>query len=218
MSDMPGDFVHRFLPATDASKPTLLVLHGTGGDENDLIPLARMVSADSAILSPRGKVLEQGMPRFFRRLAEGVFDLDDLHARTEELAQFIAVAAGRYKFDPARVVALGYSNGANIASSVMLSHPGVLAGGMLFRPMVPFEPKFTPMLRNTRVLLSAGRQDPIVPQPNTTRLSELLQQSGADVTLNWFDTGHGLVPREMETAARWFAEHFIDRRPSARED
>ena len=154
----------------------------------------------------------------FRRLAEGVFDLDDLHARTEELAQFIAAAAGQYGFDPARVVALGYSNGANIASSVMLAHPGTLAGGMLFRPMVPFEPKFTPMLRNTRVLLSAGRQDPIVPQANTTRLSELLQQAGADVTLHWFDTGHGLVPREMETAARWFAEHFIDRRPRARED
>jgi phospholipase/carboxylesterase len=218
MSDMPADFVHRFVAATDSSKPTLLVLHGTGGDENDLIPLARMVSADSAILSPRGKVLEQGMPRFFRRLAEGVFDLDDLHARTEELAQFIAAAAGQYGFDPARVVALGYSNGANIASSVMLAHPGTLAGGMLFRPMVPFEPKFTPMLRNTRVLLSAGRQDPIVPQANTTRLSELLQHAGADVTLHWFDTGHGLVPREMETAARWFAEHFIDRRPSARED
>lgn len=215
---MPADFVHRFVPATDPSKPTLLVLHGTGGDENDLIPLGRMISADSAVLSPRGKVLEQGMPRFFRRLAEGVFDLDDLHARTEELAQFIAAASGQYGFDPARVVALGYSNGANIASSMMLAHPGVLAGGMLFRPMVPFEPKFTPMLRNTRVLLSAGRQDPIVPQTNTTRLAELLQQSGADVTLHWFDTGHGLVPREMETAARWFAEHFIDRRPRAGED
>lgn len=218
MSDMPADFVHRFVAATDPAKPTLLVLHGTGGDENDLIPLGRMISADSAILSPRGKVLEQGMPRFFRRLAEGVFDLDDLHARTEELAQFIAVAAGKYRFDPAHVVALGYSNGANIASSMMLAHPGVLAGGMLFRPMVPFEPKFTPMLKNTRVLLSAGRQDPIVPQPNTTRLSELLQHAGADVTLHWFDTGHGLVPREMETAARWFAEHFIDRRPPTPED
>jgi len=218
MSPMPADFVHRFVAATDPSTPTLLVLHGTGGDENDLIPLGRMISADSAILSPRGKVLEQGMPRFFRRLAEGVFDLDDLHARTEELAQFIAAAAGRYGFNPARVVALGYSNGANIASSVMLAHPGVLAGGMLFRPMVPFEPEFTPMLKNTPVLLSAGRQDPIVPQANTTRLSELLQRGGADVTLHWVETGHGLVPREMETAARWFAEHFIDRRPRARED
>ena len=107
MSDMSADFVHRFVPATDPSRPTLLVLHGTGGDENDLIPLARMISADSAILSPRGQVLEHGMPRFFRRLAEGVFDLDDLHARTEDLARFIAAAAGQYGFDPARVVALG---------------------------------------------------------------------------------------------------------------
>jgi phospholipase/carboxylesterase len=218
MSSMSGNFVHRFVPAADPSRPTLLVLHGTGGDENDLMPLARMVSADSAILSPRGQVLEHGMPRFFRRLAEGVFDLDDLHARTDDLARFIAAASGQYGFDPGRVVALGYSNGANIASSVMFAHPGVLAGGILLRPMVPFEPEFTPMLRNTRVLLSAGRQDPIVPQDNTTRLSELLQQAGADVTLNWFDTGHGLVPREMETAARWFAEHFLDRRPHARED
>jgi predicted esterase len=212
MSDMSPDFVHRFVPADDPSRPTLLVLHGTGGDENDLIPLARMISADSAILSPRGQVLEHGIPRFFRRLAEGIFDLDDLHARTEDLARFLAAAAEKYGFDPARVIAVGYSNGANIASSVMFARPGALAGGILFRPMVPFEPEVTPVLKNTRVLLSAGRQDPMVPAANTTRLSELLREAGADVTLNWVDTGHGLVPREMEIAARWFAERFNDRR------
>lgn len=205
---MGVDMIHRFVAGASLTAPTLLALHGTGGDENDLVPLARMVSADSAVLSPRGAVLENGMPRFFRRLAEGVFDLDDLRVRTGELAGFVAEAARRYGFDPARVVALGYSNGANIAASLMLSHPGVLAGGILLRAMVPFEPATVPSLRGTHVLLSAGRQDPIVPQSQTTRLEELLRQGGADVTLSWFDAGHALLPREMEGAARWFGQHF----------
>jgi predicted esterase len=202
------EFVHRFVPGASLTAPTILALHGTGGDENDLIPLARMVSADSAVLGPRGRVLENGMPRFFRRLAAGVFDLEDLRIRTTELADFVAAAARQYGFDPARVVALGYSNGANIAASVMLSHPGILAGGILLRPMVPFEPGTLPALAGTHVLLSAGRQDPMVPQAQTTRLAQLLEQAGADVTLSWFDTGHGLLPREMEQAARWFGDHF----------
>jgi phospholipase/carboxylesterase/glyoxalase family protein len=205
---MSGDFTHRFVPAATLAAPTLLALHGTGGDENDLIPLARMISTDSAVLSPRGRVLEQGMPRFFRRIAEGVFDLEDLRVRTDELASFISDAATRYGFDPARVVAIGYSNGANIAASLMLSHPGVLAGGILLRPMVPFEPDTLPDLRGTRVLVSAGRQDPIVPAASTERLTDLLQQAGADVMLAWHDAGHALLPREMEQAARWFGQQF----------
>ena len=205
---MAVDFIHRFVPATTPEIPTLLALHGTGGDENDLIPLARMISPASAVLSPRGRVLEQGMPRFFRRLAEGVFDLEDLHLRTGELADFITVSAARYKFDPSRVVAVGYSNGANIAGSVMLSHPGVLAGGILLRPMVPFEPEALPDLHGTHVLLSAGRHDPLIPPPSTERLRDLLERSKADVTLAWHETGHSLLPREMEQAARWFGQHF----------
>jgi phospholipase/carboxylesterase len=205
---MAVDFIHRFVPAATLAAPTLLALHGTGGDENDLIPLARMISSDSAVLSPRGRVLEQGMPRFFRRIAEGVFDLEDLRVRTDELAEFVAESAKRYGFDPARVVAVGYSNGANIAGSLMLSHPGLLAGGILLRPMVPFEPETIPNLRGTHVLLSSGRHDPIVPAASTERLKDLLQSAGADVTLAWHDAGHALLPREMEQAARWFGQQF----------
>ena len=205
---MSLSFTHRFVPAATVSAPTILALHGTGGDENDLVPLARMLSADSAILSPRGQVLENGMPRFFRRIAEGVFDLEDLNARTEDLARFVAAAARHYTLDPTRIVALGYSNGANIAASLMLSHPGVLAGAVLLRPMVPFEPASVPALKGKRVLISAGRQDPIVPQASTERLGELLTQGGADVSIAWYDTGHALLPREMEGAARWFTERF----------
>ena len=196
------------MPPASPGAPTILALHGTGGDENDLIPLARMVSPDAAILSPRGNVLENGMPRFFKRLAEGVFDLEDLKARTADLARFVAGAAAKYKFEPSRVVALGYSNGANIAASLMLSNPGVLKGGILLRPMVPFEPDRVPSLQGTSVLLSAGRQDPMIPQASTSRLAALLEQAGADVTLSWYDAGHGLVPREMEQATRWFGERL----------
>lgn len=197
-------FTHRFVPGTDASGPTLLALHGTGGNEHDLIPLARMVAPEAAILSPRGRVLENGMPRFFRRLAEGVFDQDDLRVQTLALADFVSEAASHYRFDPARVFAIGYSNGANIAASVMLLRPSALAGGVLLRPMVPFEPDAPPDLRGRHVLISAGRRDPIVPQALTTRLADLLDACGADVTLSWYDTGHNLTPREMEQAARWF--------------
>ena len=205
---MPADFIHRFVPATAPAMPTMLALHGTGGDENDLIPLAKMISPTSAVLSPRGRVLEQGMPRFFRRIAEGIFDLEDLRLRTGELAGFIADSAARYKFDPSRVVAVGYSNGANIAGSLLLSHPGVLAGGILLRPMVPFEPDTLPDLSGTHLLLSAGRHDPLIPPPSTERLKTLLEGSKADVTLTWHETGHSLLPREMEQAARWFGQHF----------
>jgi predicted esterase len=205
---MPVDFIHRFVPPTAPAMPTMLALHGTGGDENDLIPLAKMISPSSAVLSPRGRVLEQGKPRFFRRIAEGIFDLEDLRLRTEELAGFIADSAARYKFDPSRLVAVGYSNGANIAGSLLLSHPGVLAGGILLRPMVPFEPDTLPDLSGTHVLLSAGRHDPLIPPPSTERLKTLLEGSKADVTLTWHETGHSLLPREMEQAARWFGQHF----------
>src|SRR5205814_7137971 len=129
------DFIHEFVPGT--SERTLLRLHGTGGNERDLIPLGRELDASAALLSPRGKVLENGMPRFFRRLAEGVFDLDDLKKRTNELADFVAAAAQHYGFAPEKVVAAGYSNGANIAASMLLLRPEVLSAAILFRAMVP---------------------------------------------------------------------------------
>jgi phospholipase/carboxylesterase len=206
------NYAHRFIPATSAGPPTILALHGTGGDENDLIPVARMIAPGAAVLSPRGNVLEHGMPRFFRRFAEGIFDLEDLRLRTRELANFIAEAATHYRFDPTRIAALGYSNGANIAASVMLSQPRALNGGVLLRPMVPFEPDELPNLQDASVLISAGRQDPIVPQSQTQRLADLLAQAGADVTLSWFDTGHELISKEIEAASQWFSGRFAAER------
>jgi phospholipase/carboxylesterase/glyoxalase family protein len=186
----------------------LVALHGTGGDENDLVPLARAIDPGAAVLSPRGRVLEQGMPRFFRRLAEGVFDQEDLRVRTRELAEFVDAAAERYGFDRSRVVGVGYSNGANIAASLLLSRPCPFAGAILFRPMVPFEPERPPDVTGTIVLVSASRQDPIVPPPLTDRLVEILSAAGADVTARWYPTGHGLSPQEIRDAAAWYQEKF----------
>ena len=158
-------FVHRFIPAGGAARDqdvTLLLLHGTGGDENDLIPLAKELAPGSAVLSPRGQVSEYGAPRFFRRLAEGVFDAEDLAFRTDELAGFVEASARVYGFNAEKVVAAGYSNGANIAASLILSHPGVLRGAVLFRAMVPFEPETTPDLAGLPVFMAAGAQDQII--------------------------------------------------------
>ncbi|MCA1562868.1 MAG: alpha/beta hydrolase [Acidobacteria bacterium] len=200
-------FTHRFEPASDPAAPVLLVLHGTGGDENDLLPIARMLHPGAAILSPRGRVLERGMPRFFRRLAEGVFDQEDLRIRTIELAAFVTDATAHYGLDASRVVAVGYSNGANIAASVFLAHPTVLAGAVLLRAMVPFEPARLPDLAGKPILIAAGRRDPLIPQALTQRLAAILEQAGADLTVRWYDVGHELSPREIYEAAAWIAEH-----------
>jgi predicted esterase len=196
------DFSHLFVPGEDAAPP-LVMLHGTGGDEKDLLPLARMISPASPILSPRGRVLENGMPRFFRRVAEGVFDLEDLARRTDELRRFIAAAAGEYGFDAGRLIAVGYSNGANIAASLLLTNADPLAGAILLRAMVPFEPATVPPLEGKAVLLSAGESDPIIPQASTSRLAELLRLAGADVTLKWHSTGHNLTNADIREAATW---------------
>jgi phospholipase/carboxylesterase len=201
-----SDFTHLFVPGNNEVAP-LLALHGTGGDERNLLPLARMISPHSAVLSPRGRVLENGMPRFFRRLAEGVFDLEDLERRTRELDGFVDEAAEKYGFERGRLVALGYSNGANIAASLLLTRDHPLGGAILLRPMVPFEPPAVPDLAGTPVLLSGGAEDPIVPQASTERLATLLRQAGAEVTLTWVPTGHGLVQSEITDAAEWFARH-----------
>jgi predicted esterase len=196
-------FVHVFQPPTAPAAPVLLLLHGTGGDEQDLLPIAARLSSAAGVLSPRGRVLERGMPRFFRRLAEGVFDLDDLHRQTTALAQFIQAAAAHYRFDPARVVAVGFSNGANIAASVLLSHPGVLAAAILFRAMVPFEPDAAAVLDRTPVLISSGRRDPIVPIAQVERLATLLTAAGADVTTIWQPGGHELTAADVSAAHQW---------------
>jgi phospholipase/carboxylesterase/glyoxalase family protein len=197
-------FVHRFLPVPRLqAAPTLLLLHGTGGDENDLLSLGQALLPTANRLSPRGKVLERGMPRFFCRLAEGVFDQEDLQLRTQELAQFIGVAAARYSFDPHRVIAVGYSNGANIAASLLLRQPELLAGAALFHPMVPFEPEPLPDLTAKPVFIAAGKNDAIVPEQNTQQLVTMFQSAGAEVSVYWHPGGHALIPAEVESAQRW---------------
>jgi len=198
-------FVHRFEPG-DGSGVTLLLLHGTGGDENDLIPLGSEILPGAALLSPRGRILEHGAPRFFRRLAEGVFDHEDLLLRTHELAGFIEAATKQYELDPAKLVAAGYSNGANIAASLTLLHPGLLRAAVLFRAMVPFEPETTPDLAGMPVFIAAGRRDQMIPPDNTERLAETLREAGADVDLRWRDIGHGLTYEEVMEAKGWLAE------------
>jgi predicted esterase len=199
-------FIHRFEPASKGSKRTLLLLHGTGGDENDLVPLTKMLDANAAILSPRGKTLENGMLRFFRRLAEGVFDIEDLKFRTNELADFVMKASKKYGFDPKSVIAVGYSNGANIAASMLLLRPEALRGAILFRAMLPLEPEKIPNLKGKRVFLSAGRYDPIIPQDNTKALAKLLESAGATVAENWEASSHSLTQGEREKAKVWLRE------------
>jgi phospholipase/carboxylesterase len=196
---------HLWVPATRAGLPTLLLLHGTGGDENDLLPLGRMVLPGAAMLSVRGNVLEHGAPRFFRRLAEGVFDLPDLHARTAALADFVAAAAQEYAIAPGSLYALGYSNGANIAASLLLSRPEVLAGGVLLRAMVPFEPENgSPSLAGKHVLVSAGKMDQMIPRAGTERLVKILGDAGADVQIVWQPVSHGLTQGDVEAAQGFF--------------
>lgn len=203
---MPSlSYQHRFEPATDPAASPLLLLHGTGGNERDLIPLGRQLAPGSALLSPRGDVSEHGMPRFFRRFAEGVFDLDDVAKRTHALADFIAAAAKHHGFDATKLTALGYSNGANIAASLFLLRPESLAGAVLLRPMVVLEPSKLPDLNGKRVLLLSGHRDPIVPVDHPPRLADQLRDAGADVTLQWLDTGHQLTEADLAHAADFLA-------------
>jgi predicted esterase len=199
-------FIHRFVPAEDqASGETLLVLHGTGGNENDLVGIGQTIAPGAAILSPRGKVLENGAPRFFKRLAEGVFDPKEVRSRAEELARFIRVAITKYGLDASRIYALGYSNGANIASTVMFIQPELLQGAVLFRPMLVYEPEEMADLSGAGVFISAGRIDPIVPVKSVERLVDLFESSHAEVTLKWQSAGHNLVPSEVREASDWLA-------------
>lgn len=200
-------FEYEYLPAAPGSSGvTLLLLHGTGGDEHDLIPLGRAISATDALLSPRGKVLERGMPRFFRRLAEGVFDIEDLHRRTAELGDFVRAATAEHGLDADRVVAVGLSNGANIAASVLLSDASVLRGAVLFRAMVPFEPSERTDLSGRGVLVAAGTADPLIDRAGTSRLIEVLEERGATVEVVWQRAGHGLVQEDLTAAQRWLSE------------
>jgi predicted esterase len=204
MADLGFQHVYKPAPAEPSapSRPSLLLLHGTGGNEQDMLPLGGLMPGAN-LLSPRGQALENGMPRFFRRIAEGVFDVEDLRRRAADLAAFVARAAEEYGFDPARVYAMGFSNGANIASALALLHPGVLRGAVIFRGMVPLEPDPLPSLSDFRALISNGRVDPIVTTEETERLARLLQRAGADVELHWQPAGHQLMPADFNAARTW---------------
>ncbi len=203
-------FTHHYIPPVQAGqqKPTLLLLHGTGGDENDLLDLGRMLAPEFGLLSPRGKVLENGMPRFFRRLAEGVFDVPDLIQRTHELADFVEVASTTYGFDATRVIAVGFSNGANIAASMLLLRPQVLSAAVLLHVMVPFVPEELPNLTEKKVFIGAGRRDPIVPTQNTEQLVKLLQEVGATVEAHWHNGGHTITHEEVREAKLWLQSNI----------
>ncbi len=198
-------FTHRFLPGREPEAPVLLLLHGTGGDENDLIPLGRDLFPGAAILSLRGNVLENGMRRFFRRVAEGVFDLQDLKLRTDELALFIEEARREYALQENQVIAAGYSNGANIAASLILRYPRHLAGAALFRAIIPFTPESIPELGAMRIFLSGGDRDPIAPAENTRRLAAIFQSGGAELEVYWHAGGHELGQDDLDAAKSWIA-------------
>jgi phospholipase/carboxylesterase len=194
-------FIHRFEPGDRLEAPPLLLLHGTGGDENDLLPLGKAIAPGSALLSPRGKVLEHGMPRFFRRLAEGVFDEEDVRRRADELADFIAEARKRYGL--AAPIALGYSNGANIAAAMMLLRPEAVAGALLLRAMVPLRAAPRADLREKAVLIVSGQLDPIIPADNSASLAAMLKSAGADVQQSVLPIGHGLSQADITVGRAW---------------
>jgi phospholipase/carboxylesterase len=193
----------------DANKKlTLVLLHGTGGNEEDLILLGKKIEPNASILSPRGKVLENGMPRFFRRLSEGVFDLEDLRIRSHELADFIQKCSVHYKFDLERTIAIGFSNGANIAVSIFFLSPELFQGAILFRAMVPFIPNSLPNLLNKRILISAGLKDPIVSKTETENLYKLFQKTNANTTLKWQPSSHNLIQEDILVAKQWMLNNF----------
>ena len=196
-------FVHRFVPGSRAGAVPILLLHGTGGNENDLLSLGAALAPGAPLLSPRGQVLENGMPRFFRRLAEGVFDLDDLRLRAQQLADFLNAARRTYGLGEIPPVALGFSNGANIAAALLLLHPGSLSAALLLRPMVPLVPDPLPALEGVRVLIAAGKHDPIVQPAQSQALADLLGRAGAEVKLQWTNAGHGLTREDLDAGEQW---------------
>jgi phospholipase/carboxylesterase len=193
--------LHRFVPAAAPGKPPILLLHGTGGDESDLLPLGQAIAPGAALLSPRGKVLEGGMPRFFRRLADGVFDEADVRRRAHELADFIQEARDAYAL--ARPIAVGFSNGANIAAAVLQLRSEALAGAVLLRAMVPLPDPPDADLAGKPVLILSGAMDPIVPADNAARLAAILTAAGARVEHRTLPAGHGLTQADVSISKTW---------------
>ncbi|WEK56414.1 MAG: alpha/beta hydrolase [Candidatus Cohnella colombiensis] len=200
--------IHLYEQGSNPNAPTLVLFHGTGGTEHDLLPIAKQLSEGSSVLSIRGNVLENGMPRFFRRLAEGVFDIEDLVFRTREVYEFIGKAATQYGFDRNNLVAVGYSNGANIAGSLLFHYQDAFRGAALHHPMVPLRGIELPDLSGVSVFIGAGRNDPICSSQESEDLAALLQGAGAEVAVHWENYGHRLTGTEVEAAAVWFQHYF----------
>jgi phospholipase/carboxylesterase len=200
---------HIFQKGTDLKAPTLVLLHGTGGTEHDLLQLAERVNAGSSVLSIRGNVLENGMPRFFKRLAEGVFDIEDLIFRTTELNDYLNQAAIEYDLDRENFVAIGYSNGANIAASLLFHYENSLRGAVLHHPMVPRRGVKLPDLSGIPIFIGAGKNDPICPPQETEDLEKLLVDANASVTLHWERAGHQLTGSEVDAASNWYKSNFL---------
>jgi predicted esterase len=201
-------FIYRFEPGSKGG-PTMLLLHGTGGNETDLIQFSRVIAPYSNLLSPRGKVLENGMPRFFKRIAHGVFDLQDLKFRAEELLEFIKASAKKYDFDPENVIAIGYSNGANIAATLLLLHERSLAGGILFRPMMTLVPEKVPDLSRCKILICTGDHDSMIDPAKTSELIAFFQIARAKVSVHHHPGGHELGRDDFEAAKKWFEKWLV---------
>ncbi|HEO8419695.1 TPA: alpha/beta hydrolase [Yersinia enterocolitica] len=196
---------HIFNKGKDSKKPTFLMLHGTGGTELDLLPLAGMIDDQASVLSVRGNILENGMPRFFKRIAEGIFDEEDLIFRTKELNEFLDEAAEKYEFDRDNVIAIGYSNGANIAASLLFHYQDALKAAILHHPMVPRRGITLPDLTGKEVFIAAGTNDPICSAEESKELQSLLEKANANVEMHWENRGHQLTAQEVEAAAKWYA-------------
>lgn len=197
---------HIFQKGNDPTKPTLLVLHGTGGNESDMLHIAGRIDQDASVLSVRGNVLENGMPRFFRRLAEGVFDEEDLIKRTAELHDFLDEAAETYQFERDNIIAIGYSNGANIAGSLLFHYQNALKGAILHHPMVPRRGIELPNLEGKSIFIGAGSNDPLCSPEESVELQTILEKAGAKVHLHWENWGHQLTVSEIEAAKKWYNE------------
>jgi phospholipase/carboxylesterase len=195
-------YIHASLPG-EPGGPLLFAFHGTGGDENQLMELARDVAPQATIISPRGDVSEQGAARFFRRTGEGVYDMDDLARATAKMAAFVQAHVEAAK--PSAVLGIGYSNGANILASVLFADPDLFDRAALMHPLIPFEPQVKGSLAGKQILITAGRRDPICPPTLTNRLDAHLRATAAAVTLDWHEGGHELRPNEIEAARRLFA-------------
>ena len=201
---MAAEFIHQFVQGSLPA--TILALHGTGGDENDLLPIARAVAPGASVLSPRGQAVERGVFRFFARIAPGVFDEGEIRSRAADLAEWIQAAVKERGLDASKVFAMGYSNGANIATALLLLHPGVLAGAVLLRPMAVIRPEPLPALGDAPVLLVAGAQDDTMRAGEAEKLGRLLAEAGAAVDFATQDAGHELTPQDFSLVKRWLAE------------